>query len=289
VRRLQEIFAELDALSPKDKLEPILGDLSMILRDPYSLTQIVKSIFMNIGQIIERDFLPRKDEALKRLTQLLEIGLQSNFMLKNNSFKRTSVSKDIMQGYYPILAVYVIDNIMNQPIVIHNTLKEVFVGKQSARKILLYYCLERLSNKDEQSVSLIIDLWMELKDKDLDEEIDFLRAFFNELILLQSSHEKDRQSVLQMIAKLVSLPYLTNQPIIHKELIRFFKKSLPSLSSEFVVPNIETMIKNLSQKDLTPTEKTEIKEKYTKLLKDPKLETREEILENINRHLSGKD
>jgi len=73
--RATEIDKTLLKYSRSKTNNPIIGDVAMLVRDPYSMGVLLTSIWIRItNYLIPQELLPRDDDVHKILTKLLHLG-----------------------------------------------------------------------------------------------------------------------------------------------------------------------------------------------------------------------
>ncbi|XP_066919787.1 negative elongation factor B-like [Clytia hemisphaerica] len=107
-KRLKELQSFLDSM--KKTQEEILGDIGMILCDPYATYTIVQSIIQHIDRLMKAEQLPRSSNDLAFLVRLLLLSVHSWNMLKNQDFKEDPINIDIITKFLPMIISLMLDN-----------------------------------------------------------------------------------------------------------------------------------------------------------------------------------
>ncbi|KAH3791938.1 negative elongation factor B-like [Dreissena polymorpha] len=165
-KRARELQGFLDGI--KRGQEFVLGDLSMILCDPYALDTVALSIMRGIQHCLNNDALPRDSADMLLLLRMLGLGLGAWDMIDNQVFKEPVLEGVVVTKYLPTLAGMVVDDITRpilmrlpeepQPVsqtpsqLFHIFIKESDVAAMTA----LYYTLQVSKAKDRFAVCQIL-------------------------------------------------------------------------------------------------------------------------------------
>uniref|UniRef100_A0A8C6TFU6 Negative elongation factor complex member B n=1 Tax=Neogobius melanostomus TaxID=47308 RepID=A0A8C6TFU6_9GOBI len=84
-KRARELQGFLDGV--KKGQEQVLGDLSMILCDPFACNTLVLSIIKNVQELLSQDALPRDSPDLMLLLRMLSLGQGAWDMIDSQVFK----------------------------------------------------------------------------------------------------------------------------------------------------------------------------------------------------------
>jgi len=184
--RISEIVQCLKENSDK----PVLGDLALIIRDPFATNTILRAIFGRLVNVVKREDLPYQDEPLKHLTKLLVLGIQAKTLIQQKNFLRPKSDKRILQKFYPSLALLILDNEDSGTIIAPLDAKVTQLFKESivARKVMLYYCITRIQAKDQQSVKYLLEAISDSVGEQLLEEPDFIQSAITELEVTKKPH-----------------------------------------------------------------------------------------------------
>eukprot|EP01130_Rhizamoeba_saxonica_P007760 TRINITY_DN314_c1_g1_i2.p1 TRINITY_DN314_c1_g1~~TRINITY_DN314_c1_g1_i2.p1 ORF type:complete len:452 (-),score=72.82 TRINITY_DN314_c1_g1_i2:12-1367(-) len=268
-RKLGDIFISLDELSSASNNNDITADIAMIFRNPYIVSQLVRSVWERLSRVLNDDKLPRADKELKRLVHLLHFGFQDDESLKMNNFGQLAPPDSILKRFYPSLGLNVISHELNQEVYMdQGIIKDVFRNDESSRKVILHYCLTRLRAKDTRTVELIIDLMEDYPE--IDSEYPFFACFFEMLIEYQSSSEKGASECAnQAVEHIINCPGVSNLSSVHKEMIRYILATYNSLPLETVLEYIQNLISNLRRTGtkLEFLNESKIKKQYLILMK----------------------
>lgn len=107
-KRLKELQAFLDGI--KKTQEEILGDIAMILCDPYATFTIIQSIMQLVDRLMKAEQLPRSSTDLTFLVRLLHLSVNAWEMLKTQNFKENEMNQDIITKFLPSVISMMLDN-----------------------------------------------------------------------------------------------------------------------------------------------------------------------------------
>eukprot|EP01126_Amoeba_proteus_P009059 TRINITY_DN13441_c1_g2_i15.p1 TRINITY_DN13441_c1_g2~~TRINITY_DN13441_c1_g2_i15.p1 ORF type:complete len:242 (-),score=51.42 TRINITY_DN13441_c1_g2_i15:52-777(-) len=165
------------------------------------------------------------------------------------------------------MVLYMLDNEFNVPIKfsnLGNSFDSIFKKEKVARKITLFYCLQRALTLDGDTTVKILEVVANLKPKQIEEDMWFFNSFFailghmistltatDNLEVLdsathtRSSAEKDRQNFIHMV--LVTLAsHFYGHLNIHKDFQILLVASVTHLSGQFIFNTVKIMLTNLS-------------------------------------------
>lgn len=106
-KRLKELQTFLDNI--KTGQEEVMGDIAMIVADPYATYTIISSILQQLSKFMKMDMLPRSSQDLMFLIRLLTLSVNSWSMLKSQDFKETPMNVDIITKFLPTLMSVMLD------------------------------------------------------------------------------------------------------------------------------------------------------------------------------------
>lgn len=107
-KRARELQGFLDGI--KRGQEFVLGDLSMILCDPYALNTVALSVMKTLQHCINNDTLPRESADMLLLLRMLGLGLGAWDIIDNQVFKEPKLEPVLITKYLPTLASMVVDD-----------------------------------------------------------------------------------------------------------------------------------------------------------------------------------
>lgn len=83
--------------------EQVLGDIAMVLFDPFAINVISKSIIKVLIHLVSTEALPRSSSDLTFLLSLLQLGLGAWTMIDSQVFKENFLSNDLIVRFIPIV------------------------------------------------------------------------------------------------------------------------------------------------------------------------------------------
>lgn len=81
----------------------MLGDLSMILCDPYAVNFLASSVIKIALHLINGEQLPRENAVLLLLLRMLALGLSAWLMIDTQVFKEPKLDGQIVTKFLPAL------------------------------------------------------------------------------------------------------------------------------------------------------------------------------------------
>ncbi|CAF92133.1 unnamed protein product [Tetraodon nigroviridis] len=107
-KRARELQGFLDGV--KKGQEQVLGDLSMILCDPFACNTLVLSIMRNLQELLSQDALPRDSPDLMLLLRMLSLGQGAWDMIDSQVFKEPRLDKEVVTCFLPAMMSVVVDD-----------------------------------------------------------------------------------------------------------------------------------------------------------------------------------
>ncbi|XP_033222942.1 negative elongation factor B [Belonocnema kinseyi] len=108
VKRSRELQGFLDSI--KRGQEQVLGDLSMILCDPYAVNFLATSAIKIAVHLINGDALPRENAVLVLLLRMLALGLSAWQMIDSQDFKEPKLDSQVVTKFLPALMSLMVDD-----------------------------------------------------------------------------------------------------------------------------------------------------------------------------------
>ncbi|XP_076436263.1 negative elongation factor B-like [Babylonia areolata] len=148
--------------------ESILGDLSMVLCDPFALNTVVLSAMKLLQHCINTDTLPRENTDLQLLMRMIALGLGAWDMNDSGVYKEPKMDPHLFTKYLPTIVGMMADDqtraVMTKipdavikPPQLPSELYAIFI-KQSpiASIIAMYYVLQAARQKDRMVVMEVL-------------------------------------------------------------------------------------------------------------------------------------
>ena len=141
-KRLKELQAFLDGV--KSGEQEVMGDIAMVLCDPYATYTIVSSIIQQLLRLNNMDLLPRSSSELMFLIRLLSLSTSAWNIIKTQSFSEIPVNHNIITKFLPMLMSVMLDNTFGlltggDTVTIPQSMLEFSEQNPVAQTILSYY------------------------------------------------------------------------------------------------------------------------------------------------------
>ncbi|XP_067825577.1 negative elongation factor B [Heptranchias perlo] len=107
-KRARELQGFLDGV--KKGQEQVLGDLSMILCDPFAINTLALSTVKNLQELVSQDALPRDSPDLLLLLRMLSLGQGAWDMIDSQVFKEPKMEIELITKFLPNLMAFVVDD-----------------------------------------------------------------------------------------------------------------------------------------------------------------------------------
>ncbi|XP_076211522.1 negative elongation factor B [Aptenodytes patagonicus] len=274
-KRARELQGFLDGV--KKGQEQVLGDLSMILCDPFAINTLALSTIRHLQDLVGQDTLPRESPDLLLLLRMLSLGQGAWDMIDSQVFKEPKMEAELITKFLPMLMSFVVDdhtfNVDQKlpseekgPIPYPSTIPEAFTKflqeNRIACEIGLYYILhitkQRNKNAFLRLLPALVETFSDLAFSDI-----FLHLLTGNLTLLG-----DEFALEEFCTSLFDGFFLTacsRKENVHRHVLRL----LLHLHHKVAPAKLESL-----QKTLEPTKQSgeAVKELYNQLTE--KLELR---------------
>ncbi|XP_075418576.1 negative elongation factor B [Tenrec ecaudatus] len=107
-KRARELQGFLDGV--KKGQEQVLGDLSMILCDPFAINTLSLSVIRHLQELVGQETLPRDSPDLLLLLRLLSLGQGAWDMIDSQVFKEPKMEAELVTRFLPMLMSLVVDD-----------------------------------------------------------------------------------------------------------------------------------------------------------------------------------
>ncbi|XP_014385174.1 PREDICTED: negative elongation factor B [Myotis brandtii] len=107
-KRARELQGFLDGV--KKGQEQVLGDLSMILCDPFAINTLSLSTLRHLQELVGQETLPRDSPDLLLLLRLLALGQGAWDMIDSQVFKEPRMEVELITKFLPTLMSFVVDD-----------------------------------------------------------------------------------------------------------------------------------------------------------------------------------
>ncbi|XP_026542436.1 negative elongation factor B [Notechis scutatus] len=274
-KRARELQGFLDGV--KKGQEQVLGDLSMILCDPFAINTLALSTIRNLQELIGQEVLPRESPELLLLLRMLSLGQGAWDVIDSQIFKEPKLEVDLITKFLPMLMAFVVDDYTftvdqklpseekgpaSYPSAIPEAFPKFLQEQRIACEIGLYYVLHLTKQRNKNALLRLVPALTETFN-DLAFGDIFLHLLTGNLTLLADEFGQD-----DFCAVLFDRFFLTACPRkdnVHRHLLRM----LLHLHHKVVPAKLESL-----QKSLEPTKQSSeaVKELFNQL--GEKLEVR---------------
>eukprot|EP00731_Ephydatia_muelleri_P024908 Em0016g1179a len=93
--------------------EDVLGDISMLLRDPYALNVVCRSIIACLHDTQKQWKLPRESDELESLLRLLQLGLKALAILDSKDYTQDALDVGLVVKFLPELMSFMLESSFN--------------------------------------------------------------------------------------------------------------------------------------------------------------------------------
>ncbi|XP_032904661.1 negative elongation factor B [Amblyraja radiata] len=195
-KRARELQGFLDGV--KKGQEQVLGDLSMILCDPFAINTLALSTVKNLQELVSQDALPRDSADLLLLLRMLSLGQGAWDMIDSQVFKEPKMEIELITKFLPNLMAFVVDDHsfnVDQKLpteekaanLYPTSLPEPFIKfiqeNRVACEIALYYVLHITKQRNKNAILRLLPSLVETYNSMAFSDI-FLHLFTSHLTLL---------------------------------------------------------------------------------------------------------
>ncbi|XP_781074.3 negative elongation factor B [Strongylocentrotus purpuratus] len=183
--------------------EQVLGDLSMILCDPFAVHTLATSVIRHMTSLINQDKLPRDSPDLTSLLRMLSLGLGAWDMLDSQRFREPKLENDLILKFLPALLSLLVDDQMR---IVNRRLNDTgddsdlktlpaFLLKYIRRNkigatLILYYVLHVTSKRNKDALARALPNIVKMEG-DLSFNDIFLHPFVAQLSVLIDDFSSD--------------------------------------------------------------------------------------------------
>ncbi|MBN3299457.1 NELFB factor, partial [Amia calva] len=266
-KRARELQGFLDGV--KKGQEQVLGDLSMILCDPFASNTLVLSTVRNLQELLGQDALPRDSPDLLLLLRMLCLGQGAWDMIDSQVFKEPR-DLEVVTRFLPAMLSVVVDdytftveqklpNEEKSSLTYPSTLPEAFskllLENRVACEMGLYYTLHIAKLRNKNALQRLLPALVE-SHNDMSFGDIFLHLLTGHLTLL--SEEFGTEDFCSAVFDRFLLTSFSSKENVHRHALRLLlhlhRKVLPS--------RLESLVKTLEP----PKQSSEpVRELYTQL------------------------
>lgn len=192
-KRARELQGFLDNI--KRNQEQVLGDLAMILRDPFAMHTVALSAVKALQHCINCEMLPRDNTHLLLLVRLMALGLNAWDMIDGQVFKEPKLGPELFSKFLPYVVNMLVDDqlrsvcsrfpdaavptISPPPDLFLTVLKLTNIGSV----IVMYYTLHVSRQKDKLATMTILPTLVHCENERAFDET-FLHTLVSYLIIM---------------------------------------------------------------------------------------------------------
>ncbi|XP_067057201.1 negative elongation factor B-like [Acropora muricata] len=107
-KRTKELQGFLD--HAKHSEEQVLGDIAMILCDPFAINTVCISVVKQLQRLVNAELLPRSSSDVSFLLRVLNLGVSAWEMISNQHFTEIALSGELVHKFLPFLMSLMVDS-----------------------------------------------------------------------------------------------------------------------------------------------------------------------------------
>ncbi|XP_072095988.1 negative elongation factor B isoform X1 [Mobula birostris] len=267
-KRARELQGFLDGV--KKGQEQVLGDLSMILCDPFAINTLALSTVKNLQELVSQDALPRDSPDLLLLLRMLSLGQGAWDMIDSQVFKEPKMEIELITKFLPNLMAFVVDDhtfnvdqklpteekVSNlYPASLPESFIKFILENRVACEIALYYVLHITKQRNKNAILRLLPSLVETYNGMAFSDI-FLHLFTSHLTLL--TEEFTEEDFCTALFDGFILATFSSKENVHRHVLRL----LLHLHHKIAPSKMISL-----QKALEPTKQSTeaVKELYTQL------------------------
>ncbi|XP_028394995.1 negative elongation factor B-like [Dendronephthya gigantea] len=147
--------------------EQVLGDIAMVLCDPFAINVIGKSIIKVLLHLTTTEVLPRTSADLTFLLSLLQLGLGAWAMIESQIFKENLLSNDLIVRFIPIVMATMVEdsvqrveqklpNKSKENLELHHSFEQSLSEYSICFTVAFYLALHMAKHKHRQALSSLL-------------------------------------------------------------------------------------------------------------------------------------
>ncbi|XP_036835503.1 negative elongation factor B isoform X3 [Oncorhynchus mykiss] len=250
-KRARELQGFLDGV--KKGQEKVLGDLSMILCDPFSSNTLVLSTVRNLQELLSQDALPRDSPDLMLLLRMLSLGQGAWDMIDSQVFKEPRLELEVVTRFLPAMLSVLVDDYtftveqklpseektsLSYPTALPDNFNKYLQENRVACEMGLYYALHIAKQRNKNALQRLLPALVETYNDMAFGDI-FLHLLTAHLTLL--SDEFGTEEFCSAVFDGFLLNSFSSKDNVHRHnlrlLLHLHQKVLPSC--------VETLVKTL--------------------------------------------
>uniref|UniRef100_A0A8C7UMU2 Negative elongation factor complex member B n=1 Tax=Oncorhynchus mykiss TaxID=8022 RepID=A0A8C7UMU2_ONCMY len=259
-KRARELQGFLDGV--KKGQEKVLGDLSMILCDPFSSNTLVLSTVRNLQELLSQDALPRDSPDLMLLLRMLSLGQGAWDMIDSQVFKEPRLELEVVTRFLPAMLSVLVDDYtftveqklpseektsLSYPTALPDNFNKYLQENRVACEMGLYYALHIAKQRNKNALQRLLPALVETYNDMAFGDI-FLHLLTAHLTLL--SDEFGTEEFCSAVFDGFLLNSFSSKDNVHRHnlrlLLHLHQKVLPSC--------VETLVKTLEPSKQVPKE-----------------------------------
>uniref|UniRef100_A0A4W5R1W8 Negative elongation factor complex member B n=2 Tax=Hucho hucho TaxID=62062 RepID=A0A4W5R1W8_9TELE len=259
-KRARELQGFLDGV--KKGQEEVLGDLSMILCDPFASNTLVLSTVRNLQELLSQDALPRDSPDLMLLLRMLSLGQCAWDMIDSQVFKEPRLELEVVTRFLPAMLSVLVDDYtftveqklpseektsLSYPTALPDNFNKYLQENKVACEMGLYYALHIAKQRNKNALQRLLPALVETYNDMAFGDI-FLHLLTAHLTLL--SDEFGTKEFCSAVFDGFLLTSFSSKENVHRHnlrlLLHLHQKVLPSC--------VETLVKTLEPSKQFPKE-----------------------------------
>ncbi|XP_018614566.1 negative elongation factor B [Scleropages formosus] len=267
-KRARELQGFLDGV--KKGQEQVLGDLSMILCDPFASNTLVLSTVRNLQELVGQDALPRDSPDLLLLLRMLSLGQGAWDMIDSQVFKEPRLDLEVVTRFLPAMMSVVVDDYtynveqklpseekssLSYPSTLPDAFTKYLQENRVACEMGLYFVLHITKQRNKNALQRLLPALVETHNDAAFSDI-FLHLLTGHLTLL--SDEFGTEEFCSAVFDSFLLTSFSSKENVHRHTLRL----LLHLHQKVLPSRLETLVKTLEP----PKQSSDpVKELYTQL------------------------
>lgn len=267
-KRARELQGFLDSI--KKGQEQVLGDLSMILCDPFTINTLALSTMRNMQELVNQDALPRDSSDLLLLLRMLSLGQGAWDMIDSQIFREPKLELEVVTKFLPLIMSLIVDDYtfnvdqklpseerapVTYPVTVPEMFSKLMQDSRVACELGLYYVLHISKQRNKNALLRLLPALVETYN-DMGFGDIFLHLFTGNLTLL--SEELASEEFCNSLFDGFLLTSFSSKDNVHRHTLRL----LVHLHHKVVPSKLEFL-----RKLLEPTKQSSdaVKELYNQL------------------------
>ncbi|KAJ1145728.1 hypothetical protein NDU88_012012 [Pleurodeles waltl] len=267
-KRARELQGFLDGV--KKGQEQMLGDLSMILCDPFAVNTLALSTIRNLQELIGQDALPRESPDLLLLLRMLSLGHGAWDMIDSQIFREPKMEPEVITRFLPLLQSFVVDDytynveqklpaeeksVVTYPSTVPDAFTRFLQENRVACEVCLYYVLHITKQRNRNALLRLLPALVETLNDAAFTDI-FLHLFTSNLTLV--ADEFSSEDFCTCLFDGFFLTSIARKENVHRHALRL----LLHLHHKVTPSKLESLQKSLEP---TKTSTDAVKELYNQL------------------------